>query len=321
MSEPEVGGAPEVENVFAGRGTFLAGATRKPAGPNPTPALIAAGVGAAAIAIAGVLLRHLKVSIEPGFTDNRQVIEMLIWVAGGVALAGAALWFGYAPRRGLKLKIGHLLAIAAGALIATALVAAWVGFPTAAQILDHKVAVIAAQARDDSTSDILLYQSQSRTEAWVARLDPANLAKEENLPALRKTVEGTADYINDFKTRLAERRKNINVLLNVAARTPAERIHAQDLYNRLTGDLVAQEDRYWDTQAQAMNLGCVLVDNIAYLRSWKEAKARGYPVRIDEEGFMRSYGGYWQKLLGFRDLLASTAKDINRPLSGGKGKV
>lgn len=316
MQEPEVGGAPEAETIFANRATFLAGAPRKPSGPNPTPALMAAGAAASVIAIAGVLLRQVKVSIEPGFTQPAQVIELAIWIAIGIAIAASVLWLVYAPRKGLKLKVGHLLAMSAGAVVVAGLAAMWIGFPTKAQILDHKVTVIAAKAKDDSTSDIMLFQSQARTEAWMTRVDPANIDKEQNLEALRKTIEGTDDYVNDYKTRLANRRKNINTLLDVAARTPEERVHAQELYNRLTGDLTAQEDRFWDIQAQAVNLGCALVDNVANLRAWKDAAAHGYPVLIDDARFKSQYTEAWQKLGGFRDLLAATAKAINRPMPG-----
>jgi hypothetical protein len=287
------------------------------AGPNITPALLAATAAAALVGIGAVLLRHLKLSLEPGFADGRMIGEVLGWALSATALAAAALVFGVAPRMGGKVRAPQLAGLAAGVIGATLLAAAWLGFPSAEERMQHKVLVVAAQARDDASADIASFEAAARMNQWLGRLTPVGIESEQNLPVLRRTIAATDDVMNDYRLRLAHRRANIKTLLDVAARTPEDRPHVQALYDKAVGDLDAQQDRYWDLVAEAVNRGCWMVDAVGSLRAWNEAKDRGYPVRIDQQAFSERYSDAWSGLDNVKHMLVDAARLINRPFSKG----
>jgi hypothetical protein len=323
MREPGVDAAPARDDTVAitENNVFLPAGRRKVTGPDVRPALLTAAAGAAVLAIAAVLLRHLKFSLEPGFTDSRQIGEMAAWALAAAAAAGLVLHFAIAPGRGLKMRAPHYLTLGALVLMAAAIAATWIGFPSAQERMHHKVLVIAAQARDDSVSDIIAFQSQARALEWVSRLSPDAIDKELNLPALRTLIANSDDAINDFKTRLAKRRQNIATLLDVAAGSVDHRQEVQTLYERMVGDLALQEDRYWDLQAQAVDLGCRLIDGEASLRAWSDYQRQGYQVMINRKGFTDEYAVQYGRLTHLRDLLSDTVKAVNRPVSNTPSKA
>lgn len=315
MSEPGVGGAPDGEPAITAANSFrLAGGRRSAKdGPNPTPALLAAAAGASVAGVAAVLLRGLKLGLEAGFFDPRLAGEMVAWAAGAAVVAGLVLAFVVAPRQGLKLRFGHFLALGVATLALSALAAMWIGFPTAAQRLEYKVTRIAAMARGDSAADIVAFKGQAHPLQWLPRVARDAIDRETDLHGLRKTIADTADPINEAKTRLVKRRRNVRALLDVAVNTPEERARAQALYDKATGDLAKQEDLYWDQQAEAMLAGIDLVDSIAYVRGWEEARRQGRRIMILWGPFNNAYAERYAKLQATARQAGETEARIVRP--------